>query len=108
MRIGRLKELMDDSDSEVSALARKLYETIETNPSKLLEGEREILKKIGISTNTYATNIRLFTETGRVSVSWQGQTATNRDAVTWAENAPPNDEAKSKVVNNWLGKQTQE
>jgi hypothetical protein len=108
MRKGRLKELMDDSDSEVSELATKLCEIIEKNPSKLLEDEREILSKIGIDTNSYATYIRVFTKTGRVSVSWQGQTATNEDALTWAKKASPNDETKKRAAMDWLRTQKQE
>ncbi len=102
MRIGHLNELMIDSDSNVSAMATRLHKTINSCRSKLMDDEQAILARIGISTRSYSTNIRVFKDTGRVSVAWQAQTATTKDAITWAREAMPNDYKKKKSVEEWL------
>jgi len=102
LKVTELKELHESPDPETASIAKRLLKTVESNPPRLMEDERQLCEDLGIRTREYALVVRLFDESGRVSVSWQAQTSTNDDAMVWGLVAPPNDARKSEKVSEWV------
>ncbi|MHA2092615.1 MAG: hypothetical protein ACW98K_17350, partial [Candidatus Kariarchaeaceae archaeon] len=102
LRIGYLKHLITEKDSKISSTAKRLLESIESNPPQLLEDERKLCDELGIETRVYATGVRFFPTSGRVSASWQSQTAKDKDAERWARIARPTDKRKGAKSDKWL------
>jgi hypothetical protein len=102
IRIGRLKKLQYNKNAEVARNVKELLRIIENNRSNLMDDESAILKDLGIKTRLYPIMIRYIEDTKRISVTWQGHSATKSDTKVWGEKAPPADPRKFGYVKEWL------
>ena len=73
-----------------------------------MRDEERITSIIGIKIVTTPDQIRYFTKTGRVSVSWQARTANSIEAMKLAIIAPPNDVKKRNFLRGWLRSKSDE
>ncbi len=98
MTIKELRELKDDDNSEVSQRAQSLNNCIINNRSNLMDGERHIANNVGIETTVTPMTITLYSDSGRVSVLWEGRSQTQTDASIWGLIAPPDHKRKLTKV----------
>jgi hypothetical protein len=102
LRFSKLEELAKNPDSVISSKAKELERIIQSNPSRLIEDEIKMVRRLGIETNLNPRVIRHSLRTGRVSVYWQAVTSSMKDAEKWAIVSPPNDMKKRRGVKSWL------
>lgn len=102
LRWGALEQLTDSEDPQIEYLAKQLKSTVIENPSILLEDELRICESLGVTVNHYPVKISYFLKTGRISVSWQAQTALKEDAMRLGLMAPPNDVKKNVAFKQWM------
>lgn len=98
----RLVEFTKSIDSRISKTARHVKFQIEQNPCKLLDGEIQLCRDLGINMRKSTLLIRYYPGSGRVTSEWRAETQKNKDALLWANIALPNDIQKRKKVIEWL------
>ncbi len=105
MKWSRLEKLSHSSDSDITEAALRLKTIIAKNPHKLLAGEMQLCRDLGIEMRENVVSLFYYPSSKRVSVQRHAETRSNDDAIRWAPMALPNDETKSTLVKNWLSTQ---
>jgi hypothetical protein len=99
---GTILDWKNSASSETARIAANLANNILNNPNNLICAEELLSNKLHVKTVPTPDQIRYFTKTGRVSVSWQGRTANSIEAMKLAIVAPPNDVNKRSLLEEWL------
>jgi hypothetical protein len=97
---GALKELETHEDHRFADAAKKLVQTIDETPNRLIRAECRIAESLGIQVTLLPDQVRYSLATGRVSVRWRASTTSVDDALRWADICPPNDIKKKQAVEN--------
>lgn len=83
---------------------KKLVQTIDENPNRLIRAECQIAESLGIQVTLLPDQVRYSLATGRISVRWRASTTSVDDALRWADICPPDDIKKKQAVENWQRK----
>lgn len=99
---GRLDELENNPNENISNMAKTLKVLVDENKPNLMLDEQKGLNDCGIVTKAYFAYLTYFEKTRRLSALWQYATRTKDDAMRVGILCPPDDFLKKGKVQSWM------
>ncbi|MDF1541456.1 MAG: hypothetical protein P1Q69_21335, partial [Candidatus Thorarchaeota archaeon] len=99
---GKLDDLENSPDEDISRIARSLKELVAANQPKLMVDERKGLEDCGIDSREYFAYLTYYENSERLSALWRYYTRTKDDAMRVGILCPPEDNLKRGKVENWM------